>query len=206
MGDYIWEPWHPSELAQMLDGVRAPWCVAAGWALDLFRGEQSREHEDLEIGVPNTAEAFGEIRRALAGYEFHVPGGPPDQLWSLDGPAFEIMHQTWVSEPFPGAGPVGRVSRVFRLDVFREPQRDGQWVCRRDENIVFAYDEIICHDGAGIPYLAPHLVLLFKAKAARDKDEADLAGVLPLLEPDRRAWLSATIERLYPGHKWLERL
>ncbi|MGH3656155.1 MAG: nucleotidyltransferase domain-containing protein [Micromonosporaceae bacterium] len=28
-----------------------PWCVAAGWALDLFRGEQTRPHEDLEIAV-----------------------------------------------------------------------------------------------------------------------------------------------------------
>ena len=50
-------------------GVTAPWCVAAGWALDLFRGEQTREHEDLEIAVPTTREAFGQVRNALAGYE-----------------------------------------------------------------------------------------------------------------------------------------
>jgi hypothetical protein len=29
-----------------------PWCVAAGWALDLFRGMQTREHGDIEIAIP----------------------------------------------------------------------------------------------------------------------------------------------------------
>jgi hypothetical protein len=203
IGDHVWEPWHPSQLLQIFRRVTAPWYVAGGWAIDLFRGEQTRDHEDTEIGVANTDDAFGQVRRALAGYDIEVPGGPlPGRLWPLDSPAFGLLHQTWVSEPV-AAGPKGR---VFRLDIFREPQRDGQWVCRRDENVVFPYNEIICHDRAGIPYLAPHLVLLFKAKWAREKDEADMAGVLPLLASEPRAWLAATIRRLYPDHKWLPRL
>lgn len=203
LGDHAWEPWHPSQLVQILSSVTAPWYVAGGWALDLFRGQQTREHEDLEIAVPNTAEAFGQVRQALEGYQIQVPGGQPTQLWPLDSLAFKMMHQTWVSEEALRAD---RALQVFRLDIFREPQRDGRWACRRDENIVLPYDEVICHDHAGIPYLAPHLVLLFKAKAARDKDQADLAGVLPMLDPSPRSWLAATIERLYPGHQWLEQL
>jgi hypothetical protein len=39
--DPLWEPWQPAQLAAMLAGVTAPWHVAAGWALDLFRGEQT---------------------------------------------------------------------------------------------------------------------------------------------------------------------
>jgi hypothetical protein len=35
-----WEPWHPKVLAQRLAGLPVPWYVAAGWALDLFRGRQ----------------------------------------------------------------------------------------------------------------------------------------------------------------------
>ncbi len=76
IGDPFWDAWAPPQLAQLLRGVTAPWCVAAGWALDLFRGEQTREHEDLEIAVPNTREAFGQVRNALAGYEIEVAGGP----------------------------------------------------------------------------------------------------------------------------------
>ncbi|MFD4562626.1 hypothetical protein ACFWP5_51435, partial [Streptomyces sp. NPDC058469] len=37
----------PEQVAERLDGVGAP-CVAAGWALDLFRGKQSPPHGDLE--------------------------------------------------------------------------------------------------------------------------------------------------------------
>jgi len=206
IGDLVWEPWSPAHLAGLLQGVTAPWYVAAGWALDLFRGEQTREHEDLEIGLPNTAGAFGQVREALSGYDVEVPGGPaPGLLWPIDSPAFAVLHQTWVSEVTPAATDA-QPRRVYRLDIFREPQRNGQWVCRRDENITLPYDQIIRHDGTGIPYLAPQIVLLFKAKAARPKDQADLAGALPLLTPAERSWLATTLRRVHPGHEWLARL
>lgn len=66
-----------------------------------------------------------------------------------------------------------------------------------------AYDQIIRRDPAGIPYLVPEIVLLFKAKQARAKDNADLAGALPLLTPDARSWLRAMLSRVHPGHEWL---
>jgi hypothetical protein len=80
-----------------------------------------------------------------------------------------------------------RPQRIYRLDILREPQRDGLWVCRRDETIALPYDQIICHHKAGIPYLAPHIVLLFKAKAARAKDQVDPAGTLPLMASEDRS-------------------
>jgi hypothetical protein len=206
IGDPFWDAWAPPQLAQLLRGVTAPWCVAAGWALDLFRGEQTREHEDLEIAVPTTHEAFGQVRKALAGYEIEVAGGPPPgQLWPLDGPAFDVHHQTWVSEVREAGEPDadGQSGRIYRLDIFREPQRDGQWVCRRDESIALPYEEVIRRDPAGIPFLAPQVVLLFKAKHARPKDQADLAGVLPLLTSGERSWLAAILRRIHPGHDWL---
>lgn len=203
IGDQAWDAWQPAQLATLLAGVTAPWYVAAGWALDLFRGRQTREHEDLEIGVPATAGAFGQVRHALADYDFEVAGGPPPgRLWPLDSPAFGIMHQTWVSEPRqPGAD--GQGGRIYRLDIFREPQRNGEWVCRRDESMTLPYDRIIRRDPAGIPYLAPEIVLLFKAKRAEAKDNADFAGALPLLTPEARNWLRAALSALHPGHEWL---
>jgi hypothetical protein len=204
--DPLWEPWQPTEVATLLQGLTAPWYVAAGWALDLFRGEQTRDHEDLEIGLPNTAEAFGQVREALHGYDMEVPGGPPPgRLWPLDGPAFDIIHQTWVSE-VRQFDTDAMPQRIYRLDIFREPQRDGQWVCRRDESIILPYDQIIRRDQDGIPYLAPQIVLLFKAKAARAKDQVDLAGTLPLLTPSDRSWLATTLSRVHPGHDWLAQL
>lgn len=205
---YAWQPTRCAggpgsrQLLELLSGLSVPWYVAGGWALDLWRGGHVREHEDIEIGVP-AGEGFAEVRRALAPYDFEVVGG--GTWWPLDSPAFALMHQTWVSEPGPER-PDGRVGRVYRLDIFREPQRDGQWVCRRDESIVLPYEEVIWHDDVGVPYEAPHVALLFKAKNNRDKDNADLAGALPLLGPRQRAWLAGAIARLHPAHPWLERL
>ena len=203
VGDPPWAPWSPAEVRDRLRAVTVPWYVAAGWALDLFRGEQTREHEDTEVGVPDTAEAFRQVRSAPAGFEFEPAGS--GHLWPLRAAALAATHQTWVSEPAP-TRPDERSGRIYRLDVFREPYRDGRWVCRHDETIVLPYDQVIRRNGDDIPYLAPELALLFKAKATRPKDQADFDDVLPLLAPAQRSWLAGALRRIHPGHKWLDRL
>lgn len=190
-----WAAWQPVQAAERLEAVAAPWCVAGGWPLDLHRGEQTREHEDLEIAVPATA--FWQVRDALAGCEFEAAGS--GQLWPADSPAFARTHQTWASEPDPHR-PRGR---VYRLDVFREPARGGEWACRRDEQITLPYDRVIGRDAAGVPYLMPEIVLLFKAKQPREKDQADFAAAQPLLAMPARAWLRGVLQRLHPGHAWI---
>jgi hypothetical protein len=192
VGDPAWEPWRPEELGPLLAGVDVPWYVAGGWALDLLRGKQTREHGDLEIAVP--APAFGAVRDALVGYEFEVAGS--GHLWPLDSPAFEVMFQTWVSEPRTG---------VYRLDIFREPQRDGEWVCRRDETIQLPYERVIRVSADGIPCLVPEIGLLFKAKhCAEPKNQADFDATLPLLDAGAAGWLAKALARIHPGHAWIE--
>ena len=44
--------WAPSEVARRLAGVSTPWYVAAGWALDLFRGGQREDQADFDATVP----------------------------------------------------------------------------------------------------------------------------------------------------------
>jgi hypothetical protein len=172
-----WSAWYPSEAAHRLRHVSAPWYVAGGWAIDLHRGLESREHEDLEVAVPR--ERFHEIRQALPGFGFVVVGD--GRRWPAAGPAFDRLHQTWVWD----AG-----ARQYRMDVFREPHDGETWICRRDESIRLPYREIVLRTGDGIPYLVPQIVLLFKAKAVREKDEADFDWVLPLLGQEERRWLA----------------
>jgi hypothetical protein len=195
-----WDAWRPAEAACRLGGVRAPWYVAAGWAIDLFLGEQRREHEDLEIAVP--ADRFDEVVAALPGFEIYVPGrvGKESRFWPLDtaGEMFETRHQTWVLEPAAG---------VWRMDVFREPSDGDTWICRRSEQIRLPYAEVIEHTSEGIPYARPEIVLLFKAKhARRKKDRADFEDTLPNLAPERRRWLAEALVLCHPGHAWLEAL
>jgi len=192
-GDPRWEAWSPAQAAQRLVGVRVPWYVAGGWALDIFRGPQTRVHDDLEIAVP--AAGFPAIRTALDDLDFDVAGA--GRLWPEDSPAFDVMHQTWGRD---------RGTGTYRLDVFREPHDGDIWICRRDDGIRLPYDTLILQSDDGIPYLAPEVALLFKAKGSRPKDLADFAGVLPLLTQRRRAWLAGALRAVHPGHPWLAAL
>ncbi|MFI6347581.1 nucleotidyltransferase domain-containing protein [Streptomyces sp. NPDC050560] len=188
------DAWRPEQAAERLDGVGVPWCVAAGWALDLFRGEQSRPHGDLEIAVP--AAAFPRVRDRFPEYAFDAVGS--GRLWAAPtAEALEATHQTWLRDPATGQ---------FLLDVFREPHEGDMWICRRDERLRLPYDAIIERTVDGIPYLIPELVLLFKAKWTRPKDLTDFHGVLPLLDRTRQDRLSEWLERAHPGHPWLAEL
>lgn len=189
---WTWEPWSPSEVARRLDGVTAPWAVAGGWALDLFRGEVTRPHDDTEIAVPSAG--FPAIAAALdAEVTFQVAGD--GRLWTMDDVTLSEHFQTWARD---------RRTGTYRLDVFRD-QHDGDvWICRRSERLRRPYRELIGYTADGIPYQVPEIGLLFKAKYGRPKDQADLDGVLPLLSPAQRDWLRDAIRLVHPAHRWLD--
>jgi len=191
--DVPWEPWTPEEVALRLANVSTRWYVVAGWALDLFRDRVTRPHEDIEIGVP--VESFGTIRSALSSYEFDVVGS--GRRWPLEDPAFDTHFQTWVRDAESG---------VYHLDVFRDPHDGDEWICRRDSSIRMPYDQVIRFTDDAIPYMSPEIVLLFKAKATREKDQRDFDDVLPLLDQRQTIWLRASLELLHPGHPWLAKL
>jgi len=180
----------PSDVMPYLAGINAPWYVAAGWALDLFRGGQTREHGDLEIAVP--AASFPEIRERFPGYAFDAVGDK--RIWENAGPeALAATHQTWVRDP---------ATAKYLVDVFREPHDGDMWICRRDKTIRLPYSDIIRRTADGIPYLAPEYVLLFKAKGLRAKDQADFDAVVLHLTARQRETLGELLERVHPGHPW----
>ena len=190
--DAEWDAWRPEDAAARLVEIDVPWYVAAGWAIDLFLGKQRREHDDLELGVP--ADRFDEVAAALGELDFHVVTRGRAEPLAEAGELMETVHQTWGLD---------RSANVWRVDLFREPSAGGEWVCRRDEAIRLPYDELIEHTAGGIPYARPEVVLVFKAKDARPKDESDLAAVLPRLDSERRRLLAGWISLVHPGHFWL---
>ena len=193
--DASWDAWTPQDIAARLAGAAdLAWAVAGGWAVDLFLGRATREHEDLEIVVPG--DEFGVVRAVLEPeLTFWVVGA--GHRWpGDDAAALAALHQTW------GATADG----LYRIDVFRDLGDRRTWVSRRDPALARPWPDVVRRDAEGIPYLAPEVVLHYKAKLTRDKDEADFEALLPELDAAARTWLRQALEHLHPDHPWLTRV
>ncbi|MRX36817.1 amino acid transporter [Aminobacter sp. MDW-2] len=190
-----WCAWHPTELARRLTGVSVPWCVAGGWALDLWHGHQTREHEDLEFTV--LLSDVPVFRRALADMEFHTAGdGIVRHLPAQSAPPAEIS-QVWCLDV---------VQHCWRVDMMIEEGSPDLWVYKRNPAISVPRADIVATTPAGISYLKPAAILLFKAKHGRPKDEVDFANALPKLQQSERSWLKHCLDLCHQGHRWAERL
>jgi hypothetical protein len=184
-----WHPWPLPVIADHLAGSTVPWYVAGGWAIDLFHGAPTRAHADVEIAIP--AGRFGEVTAHFPECDFYVAGD--GQVVPPSSKTLQAHHQTWAWE---------RGAQMWRFDVFREPHDGASWICRRDPRIRRPYAEIVRCSPDGLPYLCPEIVLLFKAKAARDKDQVDFEVTAPLLSGDQRRWLNDALGVVHPHHPW----
>ena len=185
----LWAPWSPDEVASRPARSDARWYVVAGWAIDLFRGGESRPHDDIEIGVPRGD--FPKIRSSLSEFDFEVIGS--GRRWPLSNDAYHKHFQTWVRD---------RETSEYHLDVFRDPHEGDVWVCRRDARIRMPYNELIRFSDSGIPYMSPEVAPLFKAKHQREKDQFDFEGTRPLLDQRQTDWLRTNLPLVHPGHPW----
>ena len=191
----VWHPWTPHEVYARLQNIAVPWFVVGGWAIDLLRGEQTRAHEDIEIAIPRPC--FGVVRQRFGAFRhFSVGDGHVAELPEHSDPPPD-KHQNWVLDEATGA---------WCLDIFLEPSDAETWVYRRDERLRRPRSQMISVSTAGVPYLNPEGVLLFKARHLREKDEADFAGCAPLMSGEARHWLHDALGRAHPGHPWLQQL
>ena len=181
-----WRAWRPEQAAARLAGVGIDWCVVGGWAIDLWLGRETRAHDDLEIAI--LRDDFAAIRRHLHAFDLHSVGdGEVCRLAPHDAPPAD-KHQNWVHDC---------AANAWRMDIMMEPGDAQTWVFRRDPSIRAPRNRMI---GArdGVRFLKPEGALLYKAKAARPKDEADFAVCLPHLDGTARAWLREALARAHP--------
>jgi hypothetical protein len=96
-----WRAVDPTEAAKILASSKAPWWIAGGWALDLFRGTPTRPHVDLDVGV--LRRDLGSVLHRLSTWEvFEAKDGHLTQLGAGCVPPLDV-HSLWC-RPIP-AGP-----------------------------------------------------------------------------------------------------
>ncbi|MBN2081200.1 hypothetical protein JW859_03220 [bacterium] len=188
----------PARAVQLMQLYKHRWAIAGGWAIDLFLGVQTREHEDIELAVFRSDQ--GDLRQHLVGWNptYIIPGDKPRELpWPMQENLALPIHEIHTRPP----------QRDLADMEFLLNETDGaDWIFRRDPRVRLPLGAAIMRGDGGVPYLAPEIVLLYKAKHPRAVDEQDFQAALPMLDDVRRQWLGAALNTVHPGHPWLAAL
>lgn len=185
-----WDPLTVDEAVAIFSDAPFRWWVSGGHALELHLGASWRDHGDFDVAICRVDAPTAYVW--LGGdWDLHRAAG--GRLVAWDGSPLEggqAANNVWARRR-PGAR--------WRVDLTMGAGSPTEWVYRRDPSLRLLWDDAVLHTDDGIPYLAPELQLLFKAKHNRPKDTMDAERVVPKLDGHQRAFLVA---RLPVDHPW----
>jgi hypothetical protein len=193
-----WDSMQLPEVRDFMEGFPRPWWMVGGWAIDAFTGHP-REHSDADMSI--LACDVPALRAHVAGHWHlwnHTKGGGirplTDKYPEISDPASQI----WVREH--GDAP-------WVLDLPLTPDHDGLWTNKFMPDHQAPLDDVTWIARDGVRYLCPEIVLFFKARLRRTKDERDFRMARPLLADDQRSWLHSAIATAWgETHPWLPEL
>ena len=191
------QPLRPDEVQELLKDLAIPWWIAGGWAIDLFLGKSTREHEDIDILILRSDQLA--LQEYLCDWDLHKTQQPGLKPW----PQGEYL-QLGVNDIWCRRDPSSPWSMEFML----MDTEDDEWVYRRDPRVRGSISMLGTQTDGGIPYLRPEIQLLYKAKLqTREKDQHDFDRALPRLGQEARQWLLRALSLQFEqGHEWIDRM
>jgi hypothetical protein len=194
----VGDPWKAlsvAEVAALLDGMPIRWWVAGGWAIDLFVGAPTRDHDDLDVAVLRPDQLA--VQSHLDGWDLRVAHHGRLTPWAPGRPLAPDEHGIW-ARPDPAS--------PWRLELLIDEVVGGRWAYRRNPAVRLPRERLGRRTATGVPYLRPEVVLLYKSRQPREPDECDARVAVPRLSAPERAWLAAAIAADTPDHHWLAML
>ena len=191
-----WDPMDPPTFAQQMIGFDRPWWVVGGWAIEAATGYR-REHEDTDVSI--LACDVPAFVRFMQG-RWHV--------WNNVGGVLHPLGERWptVDEPTSQLWLRADAAAPWIVDIPLTPDDNGKWTNKVVTDHVADVESVTWVADDGIRYLLPEIVLVYKARLRRPKDDPDFEATLPCLDAERRAWLRKSLMAVVPDHPWLDRL
>ena len=170
------------------------WGFAGGWAIDLFLGRVTRAHADVDIAT---------LRPDQVALRAHLGELEPRKVmdgrlvsWESGEELSLPVHELWVILPD---------ERRLEILLNEYDATTDEWIFRRDHRVRRPLRRAL-GERDGMPYLAPEIVLLYKAKTLDPKNEIDFLTGLSALSDEQRAWLASALMLAHPDHPWIEQL
>ncbi len=175
-----------------------PWFMCGGWAIDLYLGEVTREHKDVDVAIWRQDQLAMQHYLTKRGWTIEVAGGGQLMPWAT-GEFIELpKHNVWCKHPAHDPD--------FVEILFNEQDEDS-FLFRRNLAIKRPLAKALLQSDQGFSYLAPEIVLLYKAgQPAEPQNQADFMATLGQLSDESRAWLKTSLAIMDREHPWLTNL
>jgi hypothetical protein len=187
--------------ATVMNAFERPWCVAGGWAIDLWLGRLTRAHAGVGVAIFRDDQIA--LRDFLAsGWRVSVvgPGGGRRAISPGDRQMLMVPVQRLLATP-RGDSSAGR-----EIEFLLNESDTVDWIYPRDARIRWPKVQWSVRGAFGVPALAPHLAMLFKSRDPRPPDELDLRSSVPALPPELKRWIACAIALSDASHPWIARL
>lgn len=194
------------------------WAICGGFALDLFLGKDTRVHGDIDICVfekDRDRILRYMLQNAWRVYEFRGCGKvrPLDAaLSSESGRNFMCINGEcdmvkfypcedesllWYEFFYTG------IKELNYLEFLFNTTHEGDFVFDKNHGIKREISKAILFN-QGVPYLAPEIVLLYKASRSENAEyQYDFEQAYMHMNHEQKSWFSQNLDVLYPdGHAW----
>ncbi len=185
----------PLQVATLMRDFKPNWFIAGGWAIDLFLGKVTRPHQDIEIAI------FRKDQLALRDY---FDG------WLLrkvvNGKPVVWHRNEWLPLPVHEIHCYDETAPLPLIEILLNESNETEWLYRRDQSVRHSLVKIGLESKAGVKFLCPEIVLLYKSKNPKAKDEQDFQAAVGHLDAEQKEWLKCAIALTDSQHRWLQSL
>jgi hypothetical protein len=182
----------PPEIVQSLMREFEPdWFIAGGWAIDLFLEKTTRVHDDIEIAIFRKDQLA--LQEFLRGWNLQIAANGALSEWKKD---------EFLELPVHAIHCFSESAELTFLEVLLNESGNGVWQFRRHRQITKPLPEVYLTNNAGIKFLCPEIVLLYKSKAPREKDEQDFRAAMERMSPESKKWLKSALLTCHRQHPW----